>query len=128
MNTWVGSFKPTPHVFGDMMEQSCATVDPSWSFKEKARAVNTSAMNTSQFCFTHGGHCPILKPADVNLSGLPCPDFSKANKNRKFLDGKHSQVFCVWCRHHREVQTPLAILENTPEFQLQIQVLQLSPL
>ena len=120
-NQWIGVFKPAPHVFGNV----CETVpegsfDALASFDERKYQVNHAPMCTSQFCLTHGGHCSLMKGVDLDMSGLPCEDNSRANCKRHFLHGNFGSVYLLWAKHHRTMRTPVVLLENTPELRMVI--------
>lgn len=119
----MGHYKPTPHVFGDVMDLSPTSLEGCATFAQKYAAIEEAPISTSSFCISHGGFCPVIKPVDVDVSGLPCQDSSKANKARKYFEGKHGQIFAVWCKHHRTQGTPLLLLENVPELRLQFNIL-----
>lgn len=118
VNEWVGSYKPVPHVFSDLKEMV-----PTGSFQEhdnfakRVMDVETAGLKSTQFCHTHGGECPINKPVDVDMSGLPCEDNSTAGK-RMYLHGRFGSCYLVWAKFHREMATPVLVLENTPAFWL----------
>ncbi|CAL1164716.1 unnamed protein product, partial [Cladocopium goreaui] len=85
-------------------------------FNTRRKCIDNAPLNTSQFCTTHGGYCPLLREVDVDMSGLPCEDNSRANFKRKFLQGgKFGSCYLVWAKQHRHMRTPLLILENTPD-------------
>ena len=116
MNEWVGKFKPPPHIFGNLLEQVPAdSFVETDSFGKRALDVEKAGLSTHQFCYMHGGLCPLVKPVDIDMSGLPCEDNSTANVNRRFLDGRFGSCYIVWAKKHRSARTPLLVLENTPE-------------
>jgi len=87
------------------------------NFAKRVMDVETAGLKSTQFCHTHGGECPINKPVDVDMSGLPCEDNSTAGK-RMYLHGRFGSCYLVWAKFHREMATPVLVLENTPAFWL----------
>ncbi len=126
INSWVGTFKPAPHLFGNLCDTVPAgSFDPVAPFDERKSQVNDAPMCTSQFCLTHGGHCSLTKPVDLDMSGLPCEDNSRANFKRRFLHGNFGSVYLIWAKYHRRMRTPVLLLENTPELWMVIIVVHL---
>ena len=116
MSSWrVSESADEPHVFGDIMEQLPHGSVTDGTFHSKLRSVNNSHFQGLQFCFTHGHSCCTLEHVDLDISGLPCQDNSKANKKRKFEEGKFVPAYMVWAKKHKLLGTPLIILENTPD-------------
>ena len=71
-----------------------------------------------RFCHEHKRFCAIhgkdgLRP-DLDVSGLPCPDMSKAGK-QLFEEGVTSAVFCCHAKLNVELGTPLLIIENVQD-------------
>ena len=118
MQAWTDRASTPPHVFGNICEQvPSGSYDENAKFATRKRQVDSAFLQRSQFCFTHNQMCPNLMPVDVDMSGLPCQDMSKANHNRKFFEGNHGDAYLVWSKKHRRLRTPLLILENTPATQ-----------
>ena len=118
VNEWVGSFKPCPHVFGDVVQKIPPnSFNEDADFESRRHQIDSAMMSSSQFCYMHGGHCSLLKPVDLDVSGLPCEENSRANHKRKYMQGRFGNLYLVWAQYHREMRTPLLILENTPETQ-----------
>ena len=116
IRSWSDKPRPEPHSFRDIVAQ----VSPvCWrsedTFLEKWLAMSPLALQSHQYCDQHGGLCPCLQPVDVDFSGLPCQHNSRANRNRLFQDGPHSDIYIVWAKKHTALETPLLILENTPD-------------
>ncbi|CAJ1446413.1 unnamed protein product [Effrenium voratum] len=57
----------------------------------------------------------MQRQIDVDFSGLPCEDNSKANHKRKFFEGRFNGCYLSWSKYHKTMGTPLLILENTPD-------------
>ena len=116
VNEWAGTFKPEPHVFGDLLGLvPSGSYSTEGDFATRQQAVDLADLSSSQFCRTHGGYCSVLKPVDFDCSGLPCEENSRANHKRKFMQGRFGDLYLVWGKYHRCMRTPLLILENTPE-------------
>lgn len=108
-----------PCVHGNIEEiLAPKSFDRSDSFKKKATDIDQAFMCSHQYCFTHDMLCPILGPkaksSDYDISGLPCPDMSKAGK-RKREEGVTSGVFACHAKYHVERQTPMLVIENVQE-------------
>lgn len=105
-----------PHIHGDLCEQMASEDLPTrGSFKQRVAQVTSSRLRTTQFCYSHGEFCRTLKQSDIEFSGLPCEENSRCNTKRKFMEGRFSNLYAVWAHRHNTLQTPLIILENTPE-------------
>ena len=106
-----------PCVFGDVLQQmNTDPIKPGDCFQTKLKIASSLELQTHQICHSHGAQpCPIDQYVDLDISGLPCPDNSKANMNRKFEEGESGLVYIVWAKKHRRLETPLLILENTPD-------------
>ena len=118
-----GHSRGMPCVFGDVLDQVVglpATEEfQSKPFKERKELVDKCALAFDQWCYTHAKHCSILRPSDLDVSGLPCPDMSKANNKRRYQEGPTAGVYCVWAKKHRHLRTPLLLVENVPVPRLQ---------
>lgn len=116
VNEWVGKFKPAPHVFGDLLGKiPDGFINKSNDFESRRASIDSAPISSTQLCVTHGGHCSVLKIVDLDCSGLPCEDNSRANHKRKYLHGRFGDCYLVWSKFHRFMRTPLIILENTPD-------------
>ncbi|CAJ1382695.1 unnamed protein product, partial [Effrenium voratum] len=94
------------------------TIQSTDDLETKASKVNNAWIQQSQFCFSHGQMCETLRPVDVDMSGMPCQDNSRANHKRKFERGERFDTYLVWAKKHRVMKTPLIILENTSDIRL----------
>ena len=90
------------------------------NFSSKRRKIEGVTLQPAQFCFTHNCMCDAHHPVDIDVSGLPCPDNSKANRRRLFEEGASGPVYITWAQKHRRNRTPLMILENVPDPRLQM--------
>ncbi|CAE6950181.1 unnamed protein product [Symbiodinium sp. CCMP2456] len=119
-NMWTRSWLSEPHgapcVFGDVLEQlPRGSIREVGTFFEKLDDVNRAHLQKVQYCFQHGQCCSAVRTVDVDVSGLPCQDNSRANIKRKLQDGRFVPVYMVWAKKHRHLRTPLLIIENTPD-------------
>ncbi|CAK9059749.1 unnamed protein product [Durusdinium trenchii] len=99
-----------PCVHGDLTQiMPSNSFDPESGFEAKAAQINQAKLRTTQYCFTHDRQCPIFgkraREVDLDVSGLPCPDFS-------------AMVFCSHAKFHAAWQTPMLIIENVPDLDL----------
>ena len=89
-----------PCVFGDL----CKVLPPNTfkacgTFDQKLRAASKSDVMVVQWCHTHNKMCPLHGPtadSDVDVSGLPCPDYSNAGLGKQH-EGPTGKVF-LECR------------------------------
>ena len=118
---WIMSFQGHHHrlpcVFGDILDQiDMKEVDDNLPFQEKRKLIDSMPLRSKQVCYTHGfDNCPVLQHVDIDMSGLPCPDNSRANSRRLFEEGPSAPIYILWAKKHKELATPLLILENTPD-------------
>ena len=105
-----------PHIFGDVTQQFApGSMDAHQEFEVRKQQLQECMLSPSQFCYTHGGECPLGVQTDVDMSGLPCQDNSRANPRRKYFGGKNGSCYLAWARKHSLLQTPLLIVENVPD-------------
>ena len=108
-----------PHIFGDLKEQvPHGQIKETLPFRARAGQVARLPLCQHQYCYTHGVFCQSAARVDFEVAGLPCQDNSRANQNRRFFEGNHGSVYLAWARRHSELQTPLILVENTPDAQL----------
>lgn len=120
---WINSWAPKtwllPCVHGDFTLQVPSENLPSeGTFFDRVDAISSSPLVENQYCFTHGRDCPTRSQfagSDLDFSGLPCEENSRANTKRKFLSGRFANLYAIWGKRHKTMKTPLLILENTPE-------------
>ena len=124
VNSWSHRHITTPHIFGNILDQvdippiaiqmSTTKNRLRYPFKVRKTAIQKKPLRKWQWCFAHGQNCRITDAADIDLSGLPCQDNSRANFKRLFFEGPNSNTYSVWAKKHRQLRTPVLILENTP--------------
>jgi hypothetical protein len=117
---WLQRWSPNPICppcqFGDIMEQvpsGCYNEDDV--FECRLYYINQAWFQLSQHCRTHDSMCPTNRAVDVDLSGLPCTDNSRAKMGRQFLEGPTGQVYAVHAKKHSLLKTKLIILENVED-------------
>ena len=102
-------------MFGDMLDwipyDNRQTIKND-TFAEKKRKLSGVHLREQAHCHTHGGKCQIYQNVDLDFSGLPCPDFSKANRKRKFQEGPSGPVPCPFLRVPQKLE--LATIEELP--------------
>ncbi|CAE7248679.1 unnamed protein product [Symbiodinium sp. CCMP2456] len=90
---------------------------------QRVRAVDRSDFCAGQYCYQHGKVCSILggfaKKPDYDVSGLPCPDFSRAGR-RRGREGPTATVFACHAKLHIHLGTPLLVIENVQELDMQM--------
>lgn len=110
---------PFPCVFDNV--EGCIplnTYDPNSDFVGKLKAVSRSKLVRFQHCYTHGKMCDLFNPSlapDLETAGLPCWDFSLAGA-RRCENGPTCTVFMAHAKRHKELRTPLLIIENVQEW------------
>ena len=119
---WINSFTQDskshqlPCIFSNIMEQAPAYLDmETGDFQAKRRRLTTEKLVRTQQCMTHAAACRCDRAVHIDFSGLPCPDNSKANRNRLFEEGASGKIYITWAAVHRAKRTPLLVLENVPE-------------
>ena len=116
LNQWSKRTKPRPHIFGDLTQLVPAGCLPDeGTLGERRERIDSLPLQGVQWCYQHNCWCGCHKAGDLEFSGLPCQENSRANPKRRFLAGRFSNLYAVWSKHHRSVRTPLIILENTEE-------------
>ena len=126
LNSWSEKTWVKPCLFGDMTLQVAHARPFKGTCLERFKAMEEVELAPSQWCYSHGQECPIntwRTCSDIDMSGLPCEENSRANVNRRFLDGRFSDLYALWAQRHRRLRTPLVILENTPDAMWAFEVL-----
>ncbi|CAE7721069.1 unnamed protein product, partial [Symbiodinium necroappetens] len=101
---WIATFLPEtgslPCIFPDVLQQ--LPPEPLFflpgTFNEKRSRVEGCTLAPRQACCTHASFCPSNLRTDVDVSGLPCPDNSKANHKRKFEQGDSGLIYITWAK------------------------------
>ncbi len=113
----VSGWRPAPCVHGDLTEiLPSGSFNKEDSFYRRLLDIDRARICKRQFCYTHSGQCNILggMQADFDLSGLPCPDMSKAGHGLR-EEGLTSTVFACHAKLHIARQTPLLLIENVQD-------------
>ena len=108
-----------PCVHGDITQiMPPNSFRPHDNFENKMKSINRAKLKKRQFCFTHNRKCPIFgegaRESDFDLSGLPCPDHSRAGHGLG-REGPTAPVFGAHAKYHVACQTPMLIIENVPD-------------
>jgi len=119
ISQWSAKTWTVPHVHGALLEQLSdedrTKLKHQSCFKEKVKLVQSITLKDHQYCFSHGDYCKTTRGDDLEFSGLPCEENSQANHNRRFMEGRFGDPYCTWAKRHEILETPLIILENTPD-------------
>eukprot|EP00439_Symbiodinium_sp_Y106_P071526 s1757_g12.t2 len=89
-----------------------------WCVWQKITRLLTTPMLPWVQCLRHGRPCQ-LRTADLDVSGFPCVDWSPAGKQLGIY-GKTFEVLLALVAWHRSCRTPIVLLENVPEFNVQV--------
>ncbi|CAE7811005.1 unnamed protein product [Symbiodinium sp. CCMP2592] len=114
--------RPLPCVHGDLTDiLPAGSVDPNGTFMQRVRAIDRADFCAGQYCYQHGMVCSVLgdfaKKPDYDISGLPCPDFSRAGQ-RRGREGPTGTVFACHAKLHIHLGTPLLVIENVQELDM----------
>ena len=117
---WMHSSLPSmgllPCIFGNILDQLVGGGHGhTGDFVQKSESVEVQGLTSKQQCSTHGRECSLQEPVQIDVSGLPCPDNSRANRKRKYEEGPSGLVYITWAQRHKMNQTPLLLIENVPE-------------
>ena len=118
MKTTSGKACRCPRVFGDLA--GCVprgSFDAPACFTEKAFDIDEAPLRQYQHCYTHNRKCKLFGPdtnCDLEVAGLPCPDFSQCGK-QLMEEGPTAHIFICHAKRHVEKETPLVVIENTKD-------------
>ena len=104
-----------PCVFGDL--EQCIPRDTfcrTDTFMEKLVKVDNAPIFETQHCFTHNKLCKLDQDSDLEVSGLPCWDYSLAGK-RLGEEGPTISAFLTHAKRHCHSETRLIIVENVKD-------------
>ena len=90
------------------------TLGSDWTYSEKLQATLQVPTAERGFCVAHDCQCAVNKIAVFDVSGLPCPDMSRAGKRRKRA-GVTNTVYLAHGRYMTVNRMPLQLTECTPE-------------
>ena len=89
------------------------------TYTEKLYAIQASELASRQHCLQHsvasGMACSPHKLVQFDVSGLPCPDMSTANQNRKMRAGPTNSVYLTHGKWATQNRVPLLLVECTPD-------------
>ena len=116
---WIHSWLEEPHAkpcsFCDAMQQvPYGSIPEEGTFAQKLHAAKAAHLQGAQYCFEHGRMRPTCRPVQLDVSGLPCQDNSRANTKRKLQESDNNSIYIVWAKKHKQMGTALLILENVP--------------
>ncbi|CAE7241358.1 unnamed protein product [Symbiodinium necroappetens] len=120
---WMHSSLPSmgllPCIFGNILDQLVGGGHGhTGDFVQKSESVEVQGLTSKQQCSTHGRECSLQEPVQIDVSGLPCPDNSRANRKRKYEEGPSGLVYITWAQRHKMNQTPLLLIENVPDINM----------
>ena len=110
------------HVFQDVMayiRSSSWRVDRAKSFESLVKYMEGCKESTTAWCDKHKDLCAVSCHGDVDVSGSPCVDWSRAGK-RLGLHGPTLRFAVSWGLHHRHSGTRVVIHENVQQFDTQV--------
>ena len=115
-NRATGEAHPHPCMHDDLTHiVPAGSFDPEGTFAQRSRQIDQAKLNTKQWCHHHGQFCTLFghgaPEIDYDISGLPCPDMSRAGRLLR-EEGPTSTVFTCHAKMHIELQTPLLVVEN----------------
>ena len=99
-------------------QETCSESLSMWCVWQKITRLLTTPMLPWVQCLRHGRPCQ-LRTADLDVSGFPCVDWSPAGKQLGIY-GKTFEVLLALVAWHRSCRTPIVLLENVPEFNVQV--------
>lgn len=111
-----------PCIHSDLTEVMPAnSFNKSASFRKKVRQIDKARLCKKQYCWSHHKKHRIFghgaRPVDLDVSGLPCPDFSRAGVQKR-TSGPTISVHISHAKFHVSWQTPMLILENVRDWGL----------
>jgi hypothetical protein len=74
-----------------------------------------SLVQSAMFCHAHNKLCDTTR-ANIHVAGTPCPDWSRAQRDRSGLHGQTALAFYVWVAQRRHVQESAVLHENVQDF------------
>ena len=113
---------PDEHVGRDIFDHfniRCPANEISqWTLWQKiSRILSTPALPV-MWCDRHQNYC-VFKTCDVDISGFPCVDYSPSGSQLGIL-GATFPVLLALLSWHRQRRTRVVLLENVPEFSVDI--------
>ena len=99
-------------IFGDMLKL-IPDLDPQLPYSKKLALAQASPVGAWAQCFNHSRPCQVSSTADFDVSGLPCPDMSRAGLRKKRA-GPTAACYIAHGRHCTVRRTPLLLIECTP--------------
>ena len=103
----------SPSTLKEVQEAEAAEQRP---FAKVKRIILNSELLPGSPCACHSFRACARTPADVDISGTPCIDYSARNRNKRGLDGPNAKIMLVWAKLLLADDVKVAIHENTPGF------------
>lgn len=112
-----GHSAQAPCLFGDIVGMiPMGAFDESGNYKAKLRGIWKCDLNSQQHCYQHSKPCnPHVKRPVFDISGLPCPDYSRANSKRQKKEGPTNSVYIIHGRWATDNKVPLLLVECTED-------------
>ncbi len=118
VNEVTGNDYPCPHIFKNMLDLlPPGAFNECDGFVQKRVDVFRAPFILVQACDSCRQQCMVpMDDIDLDCSGLPCTDNSRAKKNILFYEGPTGVLFILWAlRIRRSPKLKMSILENTPD-------------
>ena len=112
-NKTCGQADPPPCLFGDYHEWiPRGTFNKEDSMATKRQRIDAAPLIPGARCFTHGRICNG-RIADINVSGLPCVDYSPSGLKRG-CEGPTNSVYIIFFKKHKKRKSRVIVGENVP--------------
>ena len=112
----VTSHSQSPCLFGDILGMVPVNVfDVNHGYCGKLKGILNCQLSTLQHCHQHKSACSPHKRAMFDVTGLPCPDMSRANHKRLKRAGPTNTVYMTHGKWSTVNKIPLLLVECTPD-------------
>ena len=116
---WVESFtlhSHSPCLFGDILGMvPINAFDATDGYNGKLQGIMNCNLSKLQHCHQHNSACTPHKWSIFDVTGLPCPDMSRANHKRLKRAGPTNTVYMTHGKWATVNQIPLLLVECTPD-------------
>ena len=89
-----------------------------WTLWQKISRILTMPALPVMWCERHQEYC-VFRTCDIDISGFPCVDYSPSGGQRG-IEGSTFPVLLALISWHRQRRTRIVLLENVPEFNIEI--------
>lgn len=89
-----------------------------WTLEEKMVDIFSRTALSTMYCRRHNDGCGF-RHCSIDISGFPCVDYSPSG-NQLGVNGPTFPVLLALCSWHRQRGTEVVLLENVPEFPIQV--------